>query len=42
MPLNLMIKDDKVTMAQYALDNGMIDTEGWRGLRKLAKKDNLR
>ena len=26
VPLNLMIKDDKVTMAQYALDNDMIDT----------------
>lgn len=29
-------------MAQYALDNDTTDTEGWRGLRKLANKDNLR
>ena len=37
-----MIQDDKVTMTQYAVDNDLTDTEGWRGLRKLARKNEMR
>jgi hypothetical protein len=37
-----MIQDEKVIMVQYALDNELIDTEGWRGLKKLARKDTMR
>ena len=42
VPLNLMIEDDKVTMTQYAVGNNLKGAEGWRGLRKLVKKDKLR
>jgi hypothetical protein len=42
VPLNIMIQDNKVTMTQYGINNDLIDTEGWRGLRKLARKDNMR
>ena len=42
VPLNIMIQDDKVTMAQFAVYNDLTDTEGWRGLRKLARKNKMR
>ena len=42
LSINIMIQDDKVTMAQYAVDNDLTDTEGWRGLRKLARKNEMR
>ena len=42
VPLNIMIQDDKVTMAQYAMDNDLINLEGWKGLKKLAKRDKIR
>ena len=36
-PLDIFRKDDPATLAQYALDNDLLDTEGWKSLRRLAK-----
>ena len=40
-PLNMMVKDDKATMAKYAKENGLLDTPGWKNLRKLASRLKL-
>ena len=37
-PLNLMIADDEVTVAKYAKDNDMLDTPGWKALKRLANR----
>ena len=36
-PLGAMAADDPVSCAQYALDNNLLDTDGWRRFKKLAK-----
>jgi hypothetical protein len=36
-PLNIILKDDPVTCANYALKNDLLSTHGWTSLRKLAK-----
>ena len=38
-PLTMMIKDDPVTMALYARKNNLLETEGWKRLRRIAKRD---
>ncbi len=37
-PIGIIAKDDPVTLAQYALDNGLLDTPGWKRFRDLAKR----
>ena len=32
-----MAGDDPVSCAQYALDNNLLDTDGWRIFKKIAK-----
>jgi hypothetical protein len=34
-PLDIIMKDDPITMAQYAEDRGSIDTSGWKKVKKL-------
>ena len=36
-PLKVIAADDPVTLAQYALDNDLLDTDGWRRFRGIAK-----
>ena len=36
-PLNIILKDDPVTCANYALKNDLLHTHGWTTLRKYAK-----
>ena len=36
-PLKLFIKDDPVTVAEYAHANGLLDTPGWKHLRHIVK-----
>ena len=36
-PLDQFAKDDPVSYAQYALDNDLLSTEGWKRFRHIAK-----
>ena len=36
-PLDQFAKDDPVSCAQYALDNDLLSTEGWKRFRHIAK-----
>jgi Reverse transcriptase (RNA-dependent DNA polymerase) len=36
-PLDTMIKDDPVCLAQYAKDNNLLDTQGWKNLKRIVK-----
>ena len=36
-PLKVIAADDPVTLAQYALDNDLLNTAGWRRFRGIAK-----
>ena len=36
-PLKFIAADDPVTLAQYALDNDLLNTDGWRRFRSIAK-----
>ena len=38
-PLNVMIADDEVTIAQYAKERNLLDTKGWKSLRRLASRE---
>ena len=38
-PLSNMIADDPVSVALYAKKNNLLDTQGWKQLRRLARKD---
>ena len=38
-PLSVIAKDDPVTVAAYAKDNELLDTPGWKRLRRLARND---
>ena len=38
-PLNMVAKDDPVTLATYAKENGLLDTPGWKFLRRIAKNE---
>ena len=36
--LGIIIKDDPVTVALYAMENGLLDTEGWKRVKGIAKQ----
>lgn len=36
-PLKIVVKDDPVTAAEYAVANGLLDTPGWKHLRHTVK-----
>ena len=38
-PLNLIIADDPLTVAQYAKDNNLLDTPGWKRLKRIASRE---
>ena len=40
-PLNVVIKDDPVTCARYALDHDLLDIPGWKTLKRTAKREKL-
>ena len=40
-PLVTMIKDDPVTVADYAKKNGLLDTPGWKSLKRIARRSKL-
>ena len=37
-PLQIIAKDDPVTCAVYAKDNGLLDTPGWKQFKSIAKR----
>jgi hypothetical protein len=37
-PLQIIAKDDPVTCAIYAKDNGLLDTPGWKHFKSIAKR----
>ena len=37
-PLALMKDDDPITIAKYAVENNMLETPGWRSLKRYAKR----
>ena len=39
-PLSIIAKDDPVTCAMYAKDNGLLDTPGWKQFKSLAKRQH--
>ena len=38
-PLAKAIADDPITMALYAKENGLLETKGWKSLRKHARRE---
>jgi hypothetical protein len=36
-PLDIIMKDDPITVAQYAEDHGLLDTAGWKKLKQFGK-----
>ena len=40
-PLKVVAADDPVICAQYALDNGLLNVDGWKRFRKLAKRQKV-
>jgi hypothetical protein len=40
-PLDIIIKDDPITLAQYAEDNGLLDRPGWKGLTRFVKDKKI-
>ena len=40
-PLSVIIKDDPVTCAMYAKRNGLLDTPGWKRLKRLARREKV-
>jgi hypothetical protein len=32
-PLDIIMKDDSITVAQYAEDHGLLETAGWKKLK---------
>ena len=40
-PLNLVTGDDPVTIAKHAKEHNMLDTNGWKRLKRTAKKDKV-
>ena len=40
-PLNLVTADDPVTVARHAKEHSMLDTDGWRKLRRTAKREKM-
>jgi hypothetical protein len=37
-PITMMMADDPATLAAYAKDNDLLDTPGWKKLRRIAKR----
>ena len=37
-PLNMMIKDDPATLAKYAKENNLLETPGWKSLKRIARR----
>jgi len=40
-PLDAIIADDPVTCAIYAKENGLLDTPGWKKLKRIAKREKV-
>lgn len=40
-PLAMVMKDDPVTLAAYAKEHDLLDTPGWKRLRRIAKRDKV-
>ena len=40
-PLNWMIKENAIPIAQYAKENNLLNTPGWKSLKKIAKREKL-
>jgi hypothetical protein len=37
-PLDIIMKDDPITVAQYVEDHGLLDTTGWKKLKRFVKQ----
>ncbi len=37
-PLNIVVKDDMVTLANYAKENDLLEIPGWKFLRRTARR----
>ena len=40
-PLNWMIKENAIPIAQYAKENNLLNTPGWKSLKKIARREKL-
>jgi hypothetical protein len=40
-PLSILLKDDPITLAQYAVDNDMLDKPGWKALQRFTRREKL-
>ena len=40
-PLGLVSKDDPVTCAKYALENDLLEVEGWKSLKRIARRQKV-
>jgi hypothetical protein len=40
-PLDIIRKDDPITVAQYAEDYGLLDTPGWKKLKRFVKNKRM-
>ncbi len=39
-PLTIIATDDPITCTNYAKENGLLDLDGWKRFKGLAKHDN--
>jgi hypothetical protein len=39
--LRWMIQEDPITMAEYARDNNLLELEGWKSLKRIAKREKM-
>ena len=40
-PLSMLIKDDPVSCAKYAKDNDLLEVDGWKRLKKIARRQKV-
>ena len=40
-PLQVFAKDDPYMAAKYARDNNLLDIEGWKFLKRIARREKL-
>jgi hypothetical protein len=38
-PLNMIVIDDPVTCSQYAMEQNLIETAGWKRLKRIEKSE---
>jgi len=40
-PLSVIAKDDPITLAQYGIDNDLLERPGWKNLQRIARREKV-